>query len=296
MVRAGYFVRGEEPPQGLDPRYDVVVLQWRQLWTPEATEVVQSYKATGIEVHVHVPFAYLNPANDTTAHQAIRAILDEEDGWLKGADGVRVGDCGDKFLIDPRRYRVRRPLLKAHMDVLDDAAWKPDGLFLDFVWDEVAWKDEFRPWSASDRALLNAQYKTGMYQFVAGLRFALQKAGHPFMDVYGNGWHRCTACDGPVVENFPFTKQVDGERNLDIALNGYYGQDTWFKFNAPPMFMPSNEDENGQAQGEPGYNVPPKRVVQAVGFANSFAQEDKWASDPVVFDNSGYIFDVIGRL
>ena len=279
-VRAGYFVRGEELPEQLDPRYDVVVVPWRTLWQAEDAETVRGYQAAGIAVHVHVPFSYIHPTHTPNAHRTVRAVLDAHDGWLLGAGGERVGP--EWKLIDPRSPRVRRDLLSIHVGLLNDAQWAPDGLFLDFLWDTVAWQSDFAPWSHEQRETLDNEYRRALYQLATGLMFRLRKAGSS-MVVYGNGGHRCTALDGIVYEGFPHTKQEDGHRGLDVALWGEYGKATWEMFHEPPMLLPTGGDHVA-------YNIPAFRVIEAVGFAASYCP------GAIVFDNGGLVFRAIGDL
>jgi hypothetical protein len=279
-VRTGYFARGEHLPAELDPRYDVIVVPWRTLWDADATATVEGYQDAGIAVHVHTPFCYTNPAHTTPVHLQIQAVLGAHDGWLLGADGQRVGDTF-KF-IDPRSATVRSNLLTVHMGVLDDAGWVPDGLFLDFLWDSVSWMDEFRAWTPERRAALDEEYRSALCRLATGLTFRLRRAGYA-TTLYGNGWHRCTVLDGTVLENFPLTKQEDGRRDLDIALNGHYGQATWERFREPPMILPTGGENVA-------YGIPRYRVVEAVAFAASYCP------GAIVFDNDGTVFDAIRDL
>lgn len=284
-MRTAYFVRGEAAPETLDPRYDVVVVQWQSLWN-DTVDTLLSYQNAGIAVHVHVPICYTNPDYDTAAHRAIRAVLDEHDAWLLGLDGERVCNPDDIYFIDPRKRRTVSALVDVHRRRFQEAAWIPDGLFLDMIWDRVSWRQEFAGMAQGDRDVLDTAYRCGMYRLAIGLKFQLRKLGF-VTAFYGNGNHRCTICDGTVYENFPHSQQVAGVRNLNVALTGPYGQDTWRLFEHGPMLMPTNDDPTKH----PGYDIPPFRVVEAVGFATAFCPEDT-----IVVDNSGYVFDVMARL
>lgn len=278
-VRAGYFVRGEPLPEELDPRYDVVVVPWRSLWQPEDVETLTGYQSAGIAVHVHVPFCYIHPTHAPDAHRTIRAILDAHDGWLLGDTGQRV--CEPWHMIDPRSATVRRDLLSVHLGLLADAQWAPDGLFLDFLWDRVSWREEFRSWPQEQRMKLDLGYRRGLYRLATGLKFRLRKAGLG-LDLYGNGWHRCTALDGIVYEHFP-CGHPGGGSDLAMTLWGEYGKATWEMFRKPPMLLPTGGDNVSD-------NIPEFRVVEAVGFANSYCP------GAVVFDNEGAVFRAIGDL
>jgi len=282
-MRTGYFVRGEEPPTELDPRFEVVVVQWRHLWEPDAIPTLTGYQDAGMRVYVHVPFCYIHPEAAPDAHAAIRAVLDATDGWLLGADGDRVGDESSVKYIDPRGAATRRGLLDVHLDLLKKAGWEPDGLFLDFLWDSVAWKPEFAAWPVPQRAALDVEYRKGMNQLASGLVFQTRKAGMDDLTFYGNGWHRCTVLDGIALEAFPLTKQENGVRDLNVALNGYYGQATWGLFEYEPMILPAGGTNVA-------YDLPKFRVVEAVAFASAFCPH------AIVFDNSGFVFDVKGKL
>jgi hypothetical protein len=259
----------------------VVVVQWHHLWEPTAVAILQGYQAAGIEVYVHTPFSYIHPDHDTPAHVAIRAVLDETGGWLKGPNGLVGDESGVKF-IDPRDGKTRRGLLGVHVGLLENAGWEPDGLFLDWLWDSVAWKPDFAAWPEAERKALDNDYRMGLYRLALGLVFKARRAGMETA-FYGNGWHRCTVLDGTVREAFPFTNQEGGRRDLDVALNGYYGKATWELFRSPPMILPAGGTNVA-------YNIPRFRVVEAVGFAAAFCP------GAVVFDNSGFVFDVAGKL
>lgn len=279
-VRAGYFVRGEPLPEELDPRYDVIVVPWRSLWQNEDVSTLRGYQRAGIAVHVHVPFCYIHPTHAPDAHCAIRAVLDEHDGWLLGAEGQLVSEPW--HLIDPRSAVVRRELLRVHMDLLRDAQWSPDGLFLDFLLDRVAWRHEFDGMPHEQKVELNQQCKLGLYRFATGFKFQTRKAGLG-LDLYGNGWHRCAALDGIAYEEFPRTSLEDDHRGLDIALWGQYGKTTWELFRRPPMLLPAGGENIAD-------NIPLFRVIEAVAFANSYCP------GAVVFDNEGAVFEAIACL
>lgn len=279
-VRTGYFVRGENVPAQLEHPFDVVVVPWRSLTHEPWGQACQALQDAGHEVHVHTPFSYINPSNQNARVEAIMAVLGDPrngEGWLRDAHGELVGP-GWK-LIDPRATHIRRRLVKVHMDLITGANWVPDGLFLDFIWDRVAWFAEF---NEHDEMFLDDEYRVGMYRFATGLKFALRRAGLP-AKLYANGWHRCAIMDGTVCENFPLTKQEGGHRGLDVALWGYYGKATWERFEYPPLLLPVGGENIG-------YDIPKFRIVEAVAFANSYCP------GAVVFDNAGNVFRAIEDL
>ncbi len=278
-MRTGYFMRADAPPETLDPRFDVVVMPWRTLWQDEWSDAAYSYQTAGIKVFVHVPWSYINPEATTPAHERIKAELDAHDGWLLGPEGQRVPQERSWRLIDPRSHRLRRQLLKAHLQTLHDTQFEPDGLFLDFLWDRVAWNHEFDGLDRAAKAELDDTYRDGMYAFTTGLVFQMRKA-HIEAQVYVNGWHTCTVADGAVLEGFPLHKKENGERGLHVELMGEYGKRAWGAFREAPMLMPAGGTNTV-------YNLPPFRVVEAVAFAHTYCP------DAIVFDNSGLIFDVL---
>ena len=259
-MRAGYFVRGEAPPQELDPRFDVVVLPWRTFGEPEWQATAATYQEAGMKVYVHIPTVYLNPDLSTPQHDVIREILDDGNGWLlgyapEGMDAPRVGE-GVWQLIDQSMPQLRRKLIKAHIEMIrpDPHGFKADGLMLDFLHDTVTWRHEFVGMSREDKEAVDATWRHGLYQFASGLQFHLGREGLD-MTVYGNGWHRATVLDGTVYENFPRTKKEDGRRDMDVALNGLYGAVTWRLFREPPMILPAD----GRLIA---YDLPKFRVVE----------------------------------
>ncbi len=155
-VRTGYFVRGEEVPVALEHDFDVVVVPWRSLTDPESASACQALQYASHEVYVHTPFSYLNPLTQSSQHDLLRSVIDDHDAWLRDVNGDLVGP--DWKLIDPRNARARRKLATAHKNLVMDVSWVPDGLFLDFLWDRVAWFAEF------DEPYLDGEYQSGVYR------------------------------------------------------------------------------------------------------------------------------------
>ena len=280
-VGAGYFVRGEDPPAELDPRYDVVCVQWQSLWKSDWLDTILGYQDADIEVYVHTPFAYINPSYNDVGQRAIIAVLDETGGWLIGPDGERVIDPSGCSLIDPSNPKVYRGLSRAHVGLITNADWLPDGLFLDFIWDRVAWNPAFAGLDGQAKAVLDEQYRKGMYRFATSLKFEMGKAGIR-MPICCNGWHRCTVLQSTALESFPLS-HPGGHSDLAECLDGYYGKATWGLFDDPPMILPTGGTNVA-------YGIPKFRVVEAVAFASAFCPH------AIVFDNSGFVFDVKGKL
>ena len=288
-IRTGYFVRGEHVPASLDAPFDVVEVPWRSLLKPEWADASIALQEAGHEVHVHIPWCYLNPNIHTPQHDEIYALLNEHNGagWLRDIHGEKVGPGYAEWrMIDPRDVGLRRKLVKAHVRMFEEAAWKPDGVMLDFLWDQVAWCADFGL-DPGDVAEFDSVYREGIYALATGTVFGLKKKGLT-AKVFGNGWHRCYVLDGTVLENFPMTKQdktihpVYPYRGLDVALWGYYGKDTWGPgtFALPPQILPADGDRIA-------YNIPKERVIEAVAFAHAYCP------GAVVFDNAGTVFRAI---
>ena len=291
-VRTGYFVRGEHVPAHLEYPFDVVVVPWRALGKAEWIEASPSLQEAGHEVHVHIPWCYLNPNISSPQHDVIHALLNERNGagWLRDKNGDRVGPSYAEWrMIDPRDPQLRRRIARAHVRIIESSGWTPDGFMLDFLWDRVAWFADFGL-DPEDVGEFDENYRHGIYSMATGIQFGLKKIGNR-APVYGNGWHRCYVLDGTVLENFPLTKRDKAihpaypYRGLDVALWGYYGKDTWGPgtFSEPPQILP--------AGGELiGYNIPKERVVEAVAFAHAYCP------GAVVFDNEGNVFRAIEDL
>lgn len=280
-IRTGYFVRGEDVPFHLEHPFDVVVVPWRGLSKSEWIAASVALQEAGHEVHLHIPVSYLNPGISTPLHDEIHELLDEHNGagWLRDKHGDRVGPPhADWKLIDYRDHALRRRIVKAHVRMIQDADWRPDGIMLDFLWDEVAWFADFGL-APEDVAEFDCDYRDGIYALATGVKFRLRKAGST-AKLFGNGWHRCLTLDGTVLENFPLTKHEHGHRGLDVALWGYYGKETWACFDQPPQILPADGDNIA-------YNIPKERVIEAVAFAHAYCP------GAVVFDNDGTVFRAI---
>ena len=286
-VHTAYFLRGEDIPSSLDHAFDVVVVPWRSLIDASGTKIdsCKALQAAGHDICVHVPISYLEHTGGTSMHDSLRTITGDTTngaGWLRDKDGYLHGTAAWKY-IDPRPKAIRDSLIAAHVAFFDDADYVPEGLFLDFIWDEIEWAcDQGGDQDSTDA--FNLAYRTAMYALAAGI-----KDGLTGKVMYGNGWHRCTTLDAICYESFPQTKMdtVWGgadHRGSDVALWGYYGKDTWTLFDKPPMLLTTDSTP------EAGYNIPAERIVETVSFAYSYCPR------AVVVDNEGNVFQAIADL
>jgi len=288
-VKTGYFCRGEDVPASLDYAFDIVVVPWRSL-IDEADAKVDSciaLQAAGHAVYVHTPVSYKNPDGGTSMQLVIADIVGDTTngaGWLRDKDGYLRGQAGWK-LLDPRPKAIRESLVVAHIGFYNDAAWTPDGVFLDFVWDEVEWLCN---WGTNPDTVnaFNEEVRVATYQLATAIA-----AGLSDKVIYGNGWHSCTALDATVHEGFPKMKLDDtlggaDNRGTDVSLWGDYGKTNWEQFKYPPMLTL----QYGESGSNIGYGIPAENVVEAVAFAASYCP------NAVVIDNDGNVFQAIADL
>jgi hypothetical protein len=284
-MHGGYFVRNEELPDALNPRYSIAVVPWRNLWGAD-TDTLIGYQNMGIEVFPHTAFSYINPANtDSPPHERIINVVNSLSGWLRDPDGNLVGPKkpNGEFkwcFLDPRVPGLAKALTAIHMDVLKDAEWTPNGIFLDFLRDSLSWMHEFDGLTPEEKATLDETYRDAIYRFAVRFCSGLWK-NEIRIPVYGNGLHSCRILAGIAYEHFPRThnERPGGPKNMHIALTGPYGQDNWRLFRNPPMFFPADARDHA-------YDAPPTRIVEMVAFAHAFCHE------AILFDNTGYVFDV----
>ena len=279
-LKTCYFVRGEDVPSVLDYAFDIVVVPWRSLIDASDAKVdsCKALQAAGHDVYVHTPVSYKNPDGGTSMQLVIAGIVGDTTngaGWLRDKDGYLRGQA-DWKLLDPRPQAIRDSLITAHIGFYNDATWTPDGVFLDFIWDEVEWLCN---WGTNPDTVnaFNEEVRVATYLLAEGIA-----AGLSDKVIYGNGWHSCTALDATVHEGFPTMKLDDvmggaDNRGTDVSLWGDYGKTNWELFRYPPMLTL-------QGGTNIGYDIPAENVIEAVAFIEAYCP------GAVVVDNNGNVF------
>jgi len=297
-VKPGYFFRAQEPPLDIDGRYKVICVQWRTMQDPAAMDWCIARQREGALILLHVPVIYISWTSQAEPQVRIREAVEANNAWFRNAEGeVVVSDTPNpQAMIDFRHQNVVRDLVDVHCGLLVGHAPHfrliPDGLFLDYLPDKGInwWLGKWNGVKLEEFELTS--YIEDLYFFVASFRFNLAKrSGRVWtkerVSVFGNGTHRCPACDGICYENFPNSFH-DGSpqrlRGLDVIRGGPYGLRE-NPFRLPPLIIPC-----GPAGSQTGDNITDDDVVQAVNFADSMCP------GATVFDNGGHIFTVMEDL
>ena len=275
-VTAGYFMRGEDPPIDIDPRYEWVCVRNATIKVPDRVQWCKDRQAEGMKVMLHLAICYADPSYGGEPHDQVHALLGNH-GFLLDDKNKRVPNGTPWKLIDMREtepYGKQLALILANY--LTKYEFVPDGLFLDFMWERVEWKTH------TD---IDDDWKSGMDLFMSRFNYWLAwKGGVNWQNckLFLNGFHVNVSADGIAYENFP-NILWGSDHSVDRTIFGERGvveTSAFFKDNPTLILMKGGNNV--------AYDIPESVVEESVDLAYEFC-----TNGAVIFDNSGYVFDIL---
>jgi len=256
MMRRGYFLRPwpQEPDVEWE-RFDAVCVPLECY--RDGRDWIDALPAY-LEVWVHLPACYLGRGYTGVPYDGLR-------------DSLRMADASlgfDAELIDmPRDGVLMGQMLAGFVNAYRHP--RVTGLFLDCVWDSVAW---------TGATIADDEWALGMRLFLTALRFRLGRAGWRGLRFVGNGWTHCPMLDGLCYEAWPqiLGSSTGGNGSWHEAWSGEYGiERTGFD---EYHFIPPSV-------GHPGEGVTDEDAVKVRAFAALVEAET--GADTLVWMNGG---------